>query len=237
MEDRRLTDPAISMYCDVIDNCIDKGDFSKANIYIEKLRNKYGYEYIENKLLTWGDASPGLVYDVMDFKTYKDYSRYCQERYAFRVKTEGLLSYDKPVGDFARHLTQDDFDFLQDSLEVECIYTSRSYGTESAYVNDTQKIYMIEKDRYCDTLGTIAHELGHIYENRYIKGKLGIYNNMGYASSSYASMNPSECFAENFGSYFTNPSFLKHGWPEVYEWFHRTISNQWEQALQYLLKK
>ncbi len=231
---REATDEeAIQFYTDAIDTYIINGNFEKANFYKTKLEKDYNVKYQEK--LTWKNANPALYYNIEDFLSFKDYSIYCEQRYAFRVKNEGLLSKDNPVKGSSRKLTQEDFDLLQETLGVECIYTPRRSGTEAAYVNGKDEIFMIESDEYCDVAWVIIHELGHIYDNRYIRSKFGIAGDMAWASSSYGTSNGGECFAEHFMSYFTNPSFLKNGWPIVYDHLSKIISNDFKKVIKSLL--
>ena len=223
----------IQLFQDIIDTCVSKGDLVTAQKHIDTLWNKYGVKYVDQSKKV---HDPALHYDLADFVSFDQYRWYCDARYSWKYKHLNLASHDHPLIDASKQISPAQETFLRERLDVTLLVKDHVSGTESAFVSGKDEIFLSRaKLDHARTIGVIVHELGHVYDNRHLRGQQGIAGDMAEACSAYGTMNSGECFAETFMHYFLNPSWLAACSPEVFARMPRTINAEWRSAIKQFL--
>ncbi len=105
-------------------------------------------------------------------------------------------------------------------------------GTETAFVSGDDEVFLSRKDLdHAMSKHVLIHEMGHVFDNRYVKSADSPAKDIASSPSAYGTMNGGEAFAESFLAYFGNPDLLKAVNPEGYRWLDSRIPQEWKQAI------
>ena len=217
---------------DFIEMYIETGDNEKEAKYRRIYQEKFGREYQQHKEFI---PKPSLdkIYSKKDFQRYQDYIKYSEDLFTLKWNTfnSKIRNISKP------YVTPQQAIEFYASLGVTMLFGSIK-GTEEAYVGGgtTKVTFKKEYENKKIPKEIIIHELGHIFDNSIniasARSDLFLHN----MKSSVYDLSPVEIFAEHFLNYFVNPSFLRAGWKEVYDWFDRKVPAKYKKAIKDLIK-
>jgi hypothetical protein len=218
-------------FSDFIEMYIENGNKDKEAHYRKLYKKQFGREYQSHKEFI---PKPSLdkVYTKNDFQRYQDYIKYCNDLFTLKFNTYSskLKNISKP-----EVTTQQAIDFYA-SLGVEMNFGSVK-GTEEAHVRNGKITFRKEyESRGKVYKEMIIHELGHIFDES--KNNISAFSDLFLHNmkSSVYDLSPVEIFAEHFLNYFVNPSFLRAGWKDVYDWFDKKVPAKYKKAIKILIR-
>jgi hypothetical protein len=147
----------------------------------------------------------------------------------FRTYSSKLKNLSKP-----EVTTDQAIDFYR-SLGIEMNFGNVK-GTEEAHVRNGKVTFKKQYENRKIPKEIIIHELGHIFDES--KSNASAFNDLFLHNrkSSVYDLSPLEIFAEHFLNYFVNPSFLRAGWKDIYEWFDKKVSPKYKKAIKELIR-
>lgn len=225
---------AIRMYTDALDTIGDDPERAEQRArYIAKLKDM-GVEY--KRKPTGMEVDPAQAYSPDDFATFREYRAYADRRFSYLWKEKNLAQYAWNPGT-SRKAADAELKALGDALGIKFTVKDRVSGTETAFVSGDDEVFLSRKDLdHAMSKHVLIHEMGHVFDNRYVKSADSPAKDIASSPSAYGTMNGGEAFAESFLAYFGNPDLLKAVNPEGYRWLDSRIPQEWKQAISGLLE-
>jgi len=191
--------------------------------YYDLLKKEYGIDFnkINNDDYYIKNVELSNIKSKTDFLSWNNYIKYATNVYKQRninisFKTNKVLTFDEAK-------------VYLSNIGVPVKHKKYNGSGNYAQVIGNEMTISDEID-----VGTLIHELGHVYDNT--KYKDGISKLNTNASSYYGIGKSNEVFAENFTHFFMTPSTLKSKLPEVYNDLNNRISSKWKSNINKLMK-
>lgn len=200
-------DEDIQLLIDIIDNLDINNE--KRKIYINILKNKYNYDYIDSNDEKYID-NPDLndIKTIDDFISYKNYKRYAERLLRLRERD---IDYSKFY--YYRPTTIDKSTLINllERYKIKSLFTKK--GSISSPIKDEMSIDwagdIFDKSH-------ILHEIGHFFDDKIIIP-------ITYSLTDYGLTNQDECTCESIMLFLLNKEYYISLSPDIGRYIDKNI--------------
>lgn len=229
------------MFKDQIDTAHENQDHEKVKSLKRRLMDRFGIDYDPERAAS-GDVSKiknvsiSDTYTRDDFKNFSNYLKYSEILFTARFREHSRLLRNMHDHYVSVHTFAETMGVPYQIGDFRGTWFMRvDAGTDRIMINTRN-----EKIGPNDTapLSVLIHEYGHVVEHMLgLDRKFDQLESYQYhnASSNY-NLSPSEIWAENFKHFFTEPAYLKAGWPQVYKEIDRIVPVKYKNKIKKALR-
>ncbi len=201
----------IQQLVDIIDG-LSKDD-EKRNKYINMLKNKFNYDYIEGSDEEYID-NPNLsdIKSINDFRSYSNYKLYAEKLLRLREKT---VDYSKFFNYSPTSINKNELIDLLEKYKIKSYFTKKGFYSSPTSLNDEMGI-----DWAGDTFDKshILHEIAHFFDRK-------IQIPTTYSLTDYGLINQAESTCDSIMLYLLNKEYYKSILPIIGEYIEKNIPN------------
>ena len=201
----------IQQLVDIIDG-LSRGD-EKRNKYINMLKSKFNYDYIESSDEEYIDnANLDDIKSINDFRSYSNYKLYTKKLLHLREKN---IDYGKFYNYSPSSISKNKLISLLEKYKIASFFNKTGVYSSPIGSKDDMNI-----DWAGDTFDKshILHEIAHFFDDK-------IHIPTTYSLTDYGLTNQAECTCDSIMLYLLNKKYYKTILPKIGDYIEKNIPN------------
>jgi len=192
----------LQLYVDIIDD-LDKNDIKRAK-YIEVLKNKFNYDYVEGNDEDYiNNANLNDIKSFNDFRSVSNYRKYAKKLLDLREKN---VDYYKFFNYSPASISKKELIGLCEKYDITSLFKNTEGISTRTGGRDEKIINWSAGNEF--PKNHILHEIGHFVDHK-------IFIPTTYSLTEYGLLNPAESTCDSIMLYLLNPEYYKQILPEI----------------------